>query len=49
MPEPQITGATALITGASRVEQLHENLGALDVIDRLTPAVMERIDTITGV
>jgi voltage-dependent potassium channel beta subunit len=37
---------STVITGASRVEQLSENLGALDVIDRLTPEVLERIDAI---
>jgi aryl-alcohol dehydrogenase-like predicted oxidoreductase len=28
------------------VEQVRENLGALDVLDRLTPEILERIDTI---
>jgi voltage-dependent potassium channel beta subunit len=37
---------STVITGASRVEQLHENLGALEVMDRLTPAVMQQIDSI---
>jgi len=41
---------SSVITGASRREQLLENLGALDVIPRLTPAVLERIDeTLKGV
>jgi voltage-dependent potassium channel beta subunit len=37
---------TTVILGASRVEQLQENLGALDVLPRLDDAVMARIDTI---
>jgi voltage-dependent potassium channel beta subunit len=35
---------STVITGASRLEQLRENLGALDVLPRLTPEVMARID-----
>jgi voltage-dependent potassium channel beta subunit len=38
---------STVILGASKVEQLQENLGALDVVDRLTPAVMARIDKIS--
>jgi voltage-dependent potassium channel beta subunit len=37
---------STVITGASRVEQVRENLGALDALDRLTPEVMRRIDAI---
>jgi voltage-dependent potassium channel beta subunit len=37
---------STVITGASRVEQVHENLAALDVIDRLTPDILTRIDAI---
>jgi aryl-alcohol dehydrogenase-like predicted oxidoreductase len=37
---------STVITGASRVEQVHENLGALEVIDRLTPELLARIDSI---
>jgi voltage-dependent potassium channel beta subunit len=37
---------STVITGASRVEQVRENLGALDVIDRLTPDILKRIDAI---
>ena len=36
-----------LITGASRVEQLQSNLGALDLLDKLTPEVLSRIDSAT--
>ena len=35
---------SSVITGASRVEQVHENLAALDVVDRLDEPVMARID-----
>jgi voltage-dependent potassium channel beta subunit len=37
---------STVITGASRVEQVQENLGALDVIERLTEDVLARIDGI---
>jgi voltage-dependent potassium channel beta subunit len=37
---------STVITGASRVEQVTENLGALRALDQLTPDVRERIDTI---
>jgi len=39
---------TTAILGATRKEQLIENLKSLDVLDLLTPEVMNRIDTITG-
>jgi len=39
---------STVITGASRVEQVHENMKAADVIDKLTPEVMEKIDKIFG-
>jgi voltage-dependent potassium channel beta subunit len=35
---------STVILGASRVEQLHENLKALDVAEQLTPDVMESIE-----
>jgi voltage-dependent potassium channel beta subunit len=38
---------SSVITGASRLAQLESNLGAVDVIARLTPEVMERIDAIS--
>jgi voltage-dependent potassium channel beta subunit len=38
---------TSVILGASRPEQLTENFGALPVLEKLTPAVMARIDTIS--
>jgi voltage-dependent potassium channel beta subunit len=37
---------STVITGASRVEQVRENLGALDALARLTPDVRARIDAI---
>jgi aryl-alcohol dehydrogenase-like predicted oxidoreductase len=39
---------STVILGASRVEQLKENLGALDLLGELTPAVMKRLGTISG-
>ena len=37
---------STVITGASRVEQVHENMKASDVVDNITPEIMERIDVI---
>ncbi len=39
---------STVITGASRVSQVEENLRAVEVIPRLTPAVMEHIDGIVA-
>jgi voltage-dependent potassium channel beta subunit len=39
---------STVITGASRPEQVHENMKALDVVAKLTPEVMERIEGILG-
>jgi voltage-dependent potassium channel beta subunit len=39
---------SSVILGASRVEQLRENLGALDVIDAIDDDVAARIETIVG-
>ncbi len=39
---------STVITGASRVEQVRENLGALEALDRLTPTVLATIDGIFG-
>jgi len=39
---------SSVITGASRVNQVHENMKALDVVDKFTPDVMAEIDTILG-
>jgi voltage-dependent potassium channel beta subunit len=39
---------STVITGASRPAQVTENMGALDVVAKLTPEVMARIDAIVG-
>ncbi|MBC8022352.1 MAG: aldo/keto reductase [Burkholderiales bacterium] len=39
---------STVITGASRVSQVEENLKALDVVARLTPGVLERIESIVA-
>ncbi len=39
---------STVITGASKVSQLTENLGALAVMPKLTPDVMARIDEVTS-
>jgi voltage-dependent potassium channel beta subunit len=38
---------SSVILGASRVSQLDENLGALEVAERLTPPLMDQIDAIS--
>jgi aryl-alcohol dehydrogenase-like predicted oxidoreductase len=45
MKNPHVS---TVITGASRPEQVKENLKAVDVAQKLTPAVMQRIDGIVG-
>jgi aryl-alcohol dehydrogenase-like predicted oxidoreductase len=37
-----------VITGASKPEQVVENMKAVDVAPKLTAGIMERIDTILG-
>jgi aryl-alcohol dehydrogenase-like predicted oxidoreductase len=39
---------STVITGASKLAQLQQNLGALALLDKLTPEVMARIDTVTA-
>ena len=39
---------STVITGASKIDQLRDNLGAVDVIAKLTPDVMAKIDQITA-
>lgn len=39
---------STVILGASKVSQLTDNLGALEVAERLTPDVLERIEEILG-
>ncbi len=36
-----------VITGASKLSQLHDNLGAIDIIAQLTPELLTRIDQIS--
>jgi len=40
---------STVITGASRVEQVHENIKAAEVAPKLTPEILEQIDKIFGV
>jgi voltage-dependent potassium channel beta subunit len=40
---------SSVITGASRVEQVHENMKALDAVEKLTPEVMGRIEETLGI
>jgi voltage-dependent potassium channel beta subunit len=39
---------SSVITGASRVEQLHENMKAGEIAPKLTPEILEQIDAIFG-
>jgi len=39
---------SSVITGASRVSQVHENMKALDFVDKFTPDVMAEIDRLLG-
>jgi voltage-dependent potassium channel beta subunit len=39
---------SSVITGASKLEQLHANLGALGLLAKLTPEVVARIEAITA-
>ncbi|MBI1854706.1 MAG: aldo/keto reductase, partial [Chloroflexi bacterium] len=39
---------STVITGASRVEQVHENMKAAEVAPKITPEILERIDKIFG-
>ncbi|MBV9127202.1 MAG: aldo/keto reductase [Verrucomicrobia bacterium] len=39
---------STVITGASRVEQVRENMQALDALPKLTPEVLARIDALVG-
>ena len=38
---------STVITGASTIDQLRSNLGALDALEKLTPRIVARIDEIT--
>ena len=37
---------STVITGASRIQQVHENMKAAEVVDKITPEIMKRIDDI---
>lgn len=39
---------SSVITGASKLSQLQDNLGAIDVVERLSPELMTRIDAISS-
>jgi aryl-alcohol dehydrogenase-like predicted oxidoreductase len=39
---------SAVITGASRPEQIVENCKAIQVLDKMTPEVLAEIDAIVG-
>ncbi|KAL1842231.1 hypothetical protein VTK73DRAFT_3171 [Phialemonium thermophilum] len=39
---------SSVITGASRPEQIVENVQALQLLDRLTPEILAEIDAIVG-
>ncbi|KAJ0343822.1 hypothetical protein KNSL1_009941, partial [Colletotrichum chrysophilum] len=39
---------TSVITGASRPEQIVENVGALKVLEKLTPEIMAEVDAVVG-
>ena len=39
---------STVITGASRVSQVHENMKALEIVPKLTPEVMAQIDAVLG-
>jgi aryl-alcohol dehydrogenase-like predicted oxidoreductase len=39
---------SSVITGASRPEQVLENVKCLQLVDRLTPEIMQEIDELIG-
>jgi aryl-alcohol dehydrogenase-like predicted oxidoreductase len=39
---------STVITGASRVEQVHENMKAMEVFENLTPEIIDSIEEIVG-
>lgn len=45
----QNPNVSTVITGASRVEQLRENMKAIDFLDSFTPDVMSEIDRVFGI
>ena len=45
MQNPHVS---TVLTGASRVSQVHENMRALEFVDKFTPEVMAAIDAALG-
>ncbi|OTB09066.1 hypothetical protein M426DRAFT_316358 [Hypoxylon sp. CI-4A] len=45
LKNPRVSSA---ITGASNPQQIYENLQALEVVDKLTPEILDKIDGILG-
>ena len=45
----QNPSVSTVMTGASRVEQVHENMQAIDFVDKFTADVMQEIDRIFGI
>jgi len=39
---------STVITGASKKEQVHENMKSLQFVSKLTPEILQKIDTILG-
>ncbi|MEX1163426.1 MAG: aldo/keto reductase [Nitriliruptor sp.] len=39
---------STVITGASKVEQVHDNMGAIELLPKLTPDVMQRIEDVVS-
>jgi len=37
---------STVITGASKVEQVHENLKSLEIVKKLTPEIMDEIEKV---
>lgn len=44
----RIPQVSSVITGATRVEHLEDNLGAVELLEKLTPEVLERIEEVLG-
>lgn len=40
---------STVITGASRVEQVHENMKAMEIAPKITPEILDRVDKIFGI
>lgn len=45
LKNPRVSSA---ITGASKVEQVHKSVKALDVVPKLTDEIMKEIDDVLG-